>query len=128
MNVSKQDTAVKQEPESCIDESDYYEDVDEDGEIEQTQKDIETAGEKALSTLFPEKSKERYQRAYDKFKRWCCEKKFNVINEKVLVTYFTTELEGFKASSSWTLYSKLNSTLSVNDNIHISDFHNLRAL
>lgn len=132
MNISKQDeasnTAIKQEPETHINESEYYEDVDENSETEQTQQDIEAAGEKALSTLFPDKSKESYRKTYDKFKTWCCKKKVNVINEKVLVTYFTTELAAFKPSSTWSIYSKLNSTLGVNDNIQISDFQNLKAL
>lgn len=121
-------SAIKQEAASDINESEYYEYVDEDSEAEQTQNDIEAADENELSTEIPRKTKEKYLKAYDKFKTWCCTNKVNKINEKVLVTYFTTELNEFKASSTWSIYSMLKSTLNVNDNVEISTFHNLKAL
>lgn len=90
--------------------------------------DIEAAAEIALSKLLPEKSKDKYEKAYEKFKAWCCGKKVAVINEKVLLAYFSTELNEFKASSTWSIYSMLRSTLNVKENVQISEFHNLRAL
>lgn len=90
--------------------------------------DIEAEAEKELSLLLPEKSKEVYQKVYDTFKKWCDDKKIKTINEKVLVAYFTVELKDFKATSLWTIYSKLRSTLHIYENFDISTFSNLKAL
>lgn len=77
--------------------------------------DLEFVAEKALQNLLPKVSKEKYEKAYKDFKQWCDGKKIGVINESVLLAYFSTEL----SSTSWTTYSMLRSTLNVKDNIDI---------
>lgn len=102
---------------------------DSENDIEEIiENDIEETAEKALSMLLPEKSKEKYQKAYDNFKQWCSEKKVTELTEKVMVAYFTTALTGYKSSSTWSIYSMLRCTLSRNDNHDISDYQNLRSL
>lgn len=91
--------------------------------------DIEEAAEKEISLLLlPEKSKEKYQRVYDNFKKWCRDKNFSAIDGEVIVEYFSTELRFLKATTSWSIYSQLRLTLMINDNFDISTIKNLRDL
>jgi hypothetical protein len=48
---------------------------------------LNAAGE-ALNSLIPEKSKERYDKAYNVFKQWQSENHTMVIEENVLLAYF----------------------------------------
>ncbi|PSN31733.1 hypothetical protein C0J52_27394, partial [Blattella germanica] len=49
--------------------------------------DIEEAWKEGCASLIPEKSKRRYELAYEKFMKWVNDKKTNV-NEKTLLAYF----------------------------------------
>lgn len=90
--------------------------------------DVDKVAEKALASLLPGKSKEKYEKTYDNFKKWCKEKKIDIINENVLLGYFSSELSELKSSTTWSIYSMLKSTLSVKENVNISGYHKLIAL
>lgn len=91
--------------------------------------DMEAAAEKSLSTLLPEKSKEKYEKQYEIFKKWCNDKKATVVNETVLLAYFSSdEMVKFKSSTLWSIYSMLKLTLNVKDNIDVCTYNQLRAL
>lgn len=90
--------------------------------------DLEEAAERALAKLVPAVSKGKYEKAYEKFRQWCCEKKVKTIDESKLMVYFDVELEKFQASTAWSTYSMLKAMLRVKDNIDIGKFNNLRAL
>lgn len=48
---------------------------------------LNAAGE-ALNSLIPEKSKPRYEKAYNAFKQWQGGNKIDIVNENVLLAYF----------------------------------------
>lgn len=78
--------------------------------------------------MLPEKSKEKYYKAYDTFKKWCGEKSVKTVDEKVMLAYFSSEdNRKFKASTAWSIYSMLRATLSLHDNIDVSNYDHLRA-
>ena len=85
--------------------------------------DLKGAAERALAKLVPALSKEKYEKTYEKFKKWCSEKKVKTINESKLIAYFDDEFANYKASTTWSAYSMLKSTLSVKDNIDIGKFN-----
>lgn len=54
--------------------------------------EIEQAAEEALAGLLPSKSRERYETEYDALESWMREKKVNVVNETVLLAYFSEKV------------------------------------
>lgn len=74
--------------------------------------------------LVPEKSKFKYQKTYEAFKKWCLEKNCTVVNERVLLAYFSKEQS--KYSTAWSIYSMLRLTLKVNDNVNIANYTKLK--
>lgn len=89
--------------------------------------DIEEAAERALQKITPEKSKKRYNFAYEQFENWCNEKGLKHINEKVLLAYFDLKKD-LKASTLWTLYSMLRNQLLLKKNIDIKKYTSLIML
>jgi hypothetical protein len=64
--------------------------------------DIEETARSGISSVIPNKSRAKYDLAYEKFEKWCEGKNVKGINEKNLLAYF----EGKKilnASTLWTL-------------------------
>lgn len=49
---------------------------------------IINAADAATSSLLPEKSKGRYEKAYDEFSTWRLEKHVQQLNESVLLAFF----------------------------------------
>ncbi|PSN48376.1 hypothetical protein C0J52_21014 [Blattella germanica] len=67
--------------------------------------DIEEAWKEGCASLIPEKSKRRYELAYEKFMKWVNDKKTNV-NEKTLLAYFVRRGEILKSPGSlWSEFS-----------------------
>ena len=69
---------IVQELKKKMDQSDAFE----------LPENIRDEAAKALRTLIPEKSKTRYQKMYDAFKKWQCTNQVEIINEDVLLAYF----------------------------------------
>lgn len=90
--------------------------------------DFEAEAEKILLSLLPQVSHEKYQKTYSTFKEWCTNKNVSSIDEKILMVYFSNEINDYAPTTTWTIFSMLKATLSVKDNIDISRFNNLRAL
>lgn len=88
--------------------------------------DVEEAAQSALSTVIPQRSKARYDLAYEKFGKWLEDKKIKRINEKVLLAYFEGR-KNQKVSTLWTLYSMLRSELTLKKNIDIAQYTSLHA-
>lgn len=89
--------------------------------------DYEAEAEKALACLLPEKSKEKYEKAYGNFKKWSEEKKLDIVNEKVMLAYYSSEMAKYKSSTTWTNYSMLKATLNLKENVDISSYNQLLA-
>ena len=88
--------------------------------------DVEEAAQMAISSLIPEKSKSKYDLAYQKFNEWLAEKNIKRINEKVLLAYFQAKVH-MKSSTLWSLYSMLRTETSLKNNIDIKNFTGLVA-
>lgn len=88
---------------------------------------VESSAKKALDSLLPAKSKHKYEKAYMKFKDWCEKKKIKQIIEKTMLAYFADNFENLKASTTWSEYSMLRTTISKNDGVDIGSFHNLKT-
>lgn len=84
--------------------------------------------QKATLDLLPWKSKDAYEKVFADFNNW--KEKSGVkgaINEEVLLAYFYNVNKKFAASSLWTKYSMLKTTLKVYRNIDISKYSKLIA-
>lgn len=91
--------------------------------------DIENAATGVIENLVPQKSRERYHLTYDKYEKWCKEKKIlNITNEKALLVYFNELSKLYKPTSLWCYYSMLRTELFIKQNIDIKKHINLIAL
>ncbi|KAJ8910322.1 hypothetical protein NQ315_012328 [Exocentrus adspersus] len=86
--------------------------------------DILKAAQEASSSLLPAKSKEKYQKVYEKFCQWRITKNVQKTDENVILAYFFEKAKALKASSLWSTYSMLKSTLQINENMDISQYKN----
>jgi Glu-tRNA(Gln) amidotransferase subunit E-like FAD-binding protein len=96
-------------------------------EADEPSSDIEESAALALNSLLPEKSKEKYKKAYKKFENWCSEKRVKHGNEEVLLAYFEQKSRTFKGSTLWSIYSMLRATFNVNKKIEIRNYPSLIA-
>lgn len=81
----------------------------------------------ATLNLLPEKSKKEYERQFAEFNCWREKRGVKSITEDVLLAYFYNAEKKFAASSLWTKYSMLKSTLKVHNNLDISKYSKLTA-
>jgi integrase len=83
---------------------------------------LEEASAARYQTL-PKKSKLRYEKELEKFTQWQTEKRIKGVDEDVMMAYF----KSIAASSAWSRYSMLKSTLFVFKNVDISRFSSLTS-
>lgn len=81
--------------------------------------------ESAVENLLPDKSQHIYEKKYSLFMEWCKKKKISIITEKVLLAYFSSELNELQPSTLWSTYSMLKSTLKLRKNVDISNYYQL---
>ena len=74
----------------------------------------------ATSDILPSKSREIYEKELRQFNVWRKEKAVDLLNEDVLLEYFSTIAKTAKASTLWCRYSMLKATLKVFENVDIS--------
>ena len=99
-----------------------------DSEAESMPFEIEEAAGNAVSSLWPDKSKIKYENFYKGFTDWCASKKIdNEVREKVLLAFFEDLPKNYKSSNLWAFYSMLRVTISMRQNVDISKFNNLIA-
>ena len=75
--------------------------------------EIENLAQTAYAKLLPAKSAQKYEIAYNKFMNWCNELKLE-ISENTILVYFEKNFDNQKASTRWSIYSMLKSTLKMN--------------
>ena len=84
--------------------------------------EIEEAWEIGRASLVPEKSKYRYEKAYNLFRKWL-EEKNSTVSEKTMVAYFVVRSEKLKSPASlWSEYSMLKTMINLKEGINIADF------
>ncbi|KAF2904231.1 hypothetical protein ILUMI_01943 [Ignelater luminosus] len=100
---------------------------DSDESFSCTPEEIIKAASTATSNLLPEKSRGQYLKEYDLFMKWRAEKQVCSFTERVLLAYFEEKSKQWKSPTLWSTYSKLKSTLSINNNVDISKYSKLIA-
>lgn len=80
-----------------------------------------------VNNLLPEKSKEKYLKAYNDFDKWKAVKGVKSVSESVLLVYFEYLSATKKPSSLWCIYSMLRATISVKHDIQINTYAKLLA-
>lgn len=102
--------------------------MDSDSEnISNTPPEISVIAKAVILDLLPEKSKNKYIKQYDEFITWCKSRQINNYSESALIVYFSEKAKTMKSSTLWSIYSMLRSTLSVRNNIDISQYKKLIA-
>lgn len=100
----------------------------EDASDECTPPEIIEAAQETSLKLLPEKSRRRYENAYDKFISWRRIKQIkSSFSENVMLAYFNEISQKIKPSTLWTQYSMLRNTIYINHNVDISNYLKLRA-
>ena len=82
------------------------------------------------SETYPKKSSDRYLLVYNTYKKWQEENKncLSTLEENNLIVYFKGLKAKLKPPTLWSIWSMLKKTLSVNENININNFLNLKSL
>ncbi|XP_069670903.1 uncharacterized protein [Periplaneta americana] len=84
--------------------------------------EVEEAWEQGCASLVPDKSRARYERAYNTFTNWL-EGKKREINEKTMLAYFVKRTTTLKSASSlWSEYSMLKTMINLKYGINIGQF------
>ncbi|KAL1516604.1 hypothetical protein ABEB36_000498 [Hypothenemus hampei] len=85
--------------------------------------------QKTEKETLPAKSKKRYEFAYGRFKEWIKSHGINVISENVLLKYFyeLSTTHKYSPPTLWNLYSMLNTTIKIFDNVDIEKYGKLLA-
>lgn len=100
---------------------------DNENELLCTPPELKQIADTTIQNLLPEKSQEKYKTVYKDFIDWCDNKKVKCFTENVLLAYFNELSNKYKASSLWTFYSMLRSTLNINKGINIESYSKVRA-
>ncbi|KAJ3661564.1 hypothetical protein Zmor_005955 [Zophobas morio] len=90
-------------------------------------KDILECAKEVSLNLLPQKSREIYESAYQRFVEWCKEKAVQIYSEDILMVYFANLAKKVKPSTLWSQYSMLRSTLDIKNGVNISKYSKLRA-
>jgi len=93
-----------------------------------TPPDLREVADKVGASLVPEKSKVRYEKAYEVYTKWCQDKGVkNFGSENVVLAYFSNLSKDKRPSTLWSNYSMLKTMLNIKINVNISKFVKLRA-
>lgn len=89
---------------------------------EQIPPEILVEADEAVLGLIPSKSKDRYEKEFSSWEVWMKEKKVTVINETVLLAYFSEKSKTYQCSSLWAKYSMIKKMLLIKKNVDISKY------
>lgn len=92
-----------------------------------TPEHIQKVAESVINNLLPNKSGNRYWKEYELFMKWCGDNNVSVPNEYVLLAYFEYKSKHLKASTMWSIFSMLKSTINIKHNINIENYTKLMA-
>lgn len=96
-------------------------------DFDNTPPEILEKAAKVTLDLLPEISRKKYELAYEKFMEWRRNTKIKSFSESVLLVYFEELSKTLKASTLWSHYSMLRSTINIKNNIDISTYQKLRS-
>ncbi|XP_071562162.1 uncharacterized protein [Temnothorax nylanderi] len=90
-----------------------------------TPAEIKQTAKNATENLIPQKSKQKYNKAYKQFMDWRAEKKIKSFSENILLAYLSELSHNHKPTTLWATYSMLKTTLNINNNININNYQKL---
>ena len=96
-------------------------------DISSTPPEIMEIAKEVTLELLPQKSREVYECAYNRFIQWCTEMNVKTYTESVLLAYFANLSATMKSSTLWSMYSMLRSTLNLKNGFNISGYSKLKA-
>lgn len=96
-------------------------------ELSCTPPELRKTAQEAINNLLPKKSREVYEKDFQRFELWCTTHDVQVITENIMLAYFETLSKDKKSSTLWSAYSKLKACLNVHRNIDISKYSRLHA-
>ncbi|XP_045473469.1 uncharacterized protein LOC123679936 isoform X1 [Harmonia axyridis] len=99
--------------------------ISSDDEVSSTPPNLTDAANSVISNLSPEKSRRKYENAYQQFKEWCEANEARKISENVLLAYFAENSKKLKSSTVWAIYSMLKAKLNVKENVDFEKFTKL---
>jgi hypothetical protein len=82
--------------------------------------DIIKEARSVIENLLPRKSESLYEKEYNIFCAWRKSRNIKGVSEEVLLSYFAEKVKKYKASTLWSCYSKLKSTLLIMEQVDIS--------
>lgn len=97
-------------------------------DFENTPPEIKEQADLFCQNLLPAISREKYEAAYRNFMEWRSQQKTKSFSENVLMVYIEGLSNTRKASTIWSIYSMLKSTINIKHGIDISTYPKLRAL
>lgn len=92
-----------------------------------TPPEITESAKSITAGLLPEKSRKLYEAEYEAFIAWRKGKNTSSFSENVLLAYFSDLSEKYASSSLWCKYSKLRSTVQLNDGVNLEEYSKLRS-
>lgn len=90
--------------------------------LEINMEEVTKIASKVKEGLLPPKSKSLYEEAYCSYRKWCVKRNIVETTEDTILAYFDTELAPYKASTLWTKYSMLRTTIKLHEKVDISKF------
>lgn len=92
-----------------------------------TPPEILEAANAASMELLPLKSRQRYENEYIKFNTWRQEKGVKNCSENVMLAYFSEKSQQNSASTLWSVFSMLKTTLMIEENADLKKYGKLIA-
>lgn len=99
--------------------------LEEDSDSQFTPVEITEMAKATVQDMLPQKSKQQYEAAYNKFIQWRAKKKSKSMSENTLLAYFAELSKLQKPSTLWATYSMLKTTIYIKNNIKIQDYVSL---
>lgn len=99
----------------------------EDEDIDLTPLELKEQVANAELNFLPEKSREKYLKAYTVFNEWRFSKGAKTCSETVLLSYFMEASKTKQPSTLWSIYSMLKATIKSKHDVHIETFPKLLA-
>lgn len=94
---------------------------------EELPEDVLEAANMASLQLLPAKSREKYEKQYELFSKWCEQRGIKTLKEEVLLAYFLKLSKEFKPNTMWSKYSMLKNVIKIKRDIDIGEFYKLTA-
>lgn len=96
-----------------------------DDDINLTPEELKQKVINAELSFLPEKSREKYLKAYNTFNEWRNTKGAITFSETVLLSYFIELSQTRQSSTMWSIYSMLKSTIKTKHDVHIESYPKL---